>query len=124
MFCLTQTVVKLYKMETKNIDFIKQVSDKIENNIKPSNKKEETVKEEVLGTNTQSKKIDKDRSKNLKKQKDRKHGNMKNKVEAKKMDKEIKKDGHHTVDKIGYRIKSKKLQAKNIKKNVKKTRGK
>ena len=118
-------------METENI--FKQVSDKLENNIKLSN-----VKEEVFDKNIQPIVKDKNpilldsrffcdtcpyatnRSYNLKSHKYRKHGSMKNIVKVKKMDKEIKQFGHKVNDKIGQKDKSKKCQANNFKKNVKK----
>ena len=114
-------------METENI--FKQVSDKLENNIKLSN-----VKEEVFDKNIQPIVKDKNpilldsrffcdtcpyatnRSYNLKSHKYRKHGSMKNIVKVKKMDKEIKQFGHKVNDKIGQKDKSKKFQANNLKK--------
>ena len=118
-------------MESENI--FKQVSDKLEYNIKPLN-----VKEEVFDKNIQPIVKDKNpilldsrffcdtcsyatnRSNNLYRHKEKKHGIKKNKVEVKKMDKEIKQYGHKTNDKIGRKDKYKKCQANNLKKNVKK----
>ena len=139
IFYLTQALLKVYTMEIEKNDFFKQVSDKLEKHNELSNKKEE---EEVSGTNTPPIKQDKDtivldsgfscdtcdyttnKSNNLKRHKARQHASIKTKVDGKKMVKVVKRVGHHAVEKIDQMIKSKKVLAKNLKKNVKKLRAK